>query len=97
MNEAIKNVPFNNSTIPLIANCSSKPISNASEIREELAEQLCGCVYWQKGIELTASKGVTTFYEFGPGKVLSGMVKRTVKNINCFSINSIDDMKKIVS
>ena len=38
---------------------------------------------------------VANFIEIGPGKVLSGMVKRTVKNINCFSINSIDDIKKI--
>ena len=37
---------------------------------------------------------VNNFVEIGPGKVLSGMVKRTVKNTNCFSINSIDDMKK---
>ena len=35
------------------------------------------------------------FIEIGPEKVLSGMVKRTIKDINCFSINSIDDMKKI--
>ena len=39
---------------------------------------------------------ITDFIEIGPGKVLSGMVKRTVKNINCFSINSIDDMKKTI-
>ena len=40
-------------------------------------------------------ENVSNFVEIGPGKVLSGMVKRTVKNTNCFSINSIDDMKKI--
>ena len=37
---------------------------------------------------------VTDYIEIGPGKVLSGMVKRTLKDINCFSINSIDDIKK---
>ena len=42
-----------------------------------------------------SKENVTKFIEIGPGKVLSGMVKRTLKNINCFSINSIDDMKKI--
>ena len=97
MNEAIKNVPFNNSTIPLIANCSSKSISNASEIREELAEQLCGCVYWQKGIELMASKGVTTFYEFGPGKVLSGMVKRIVENATTHSVSDYESLINLQS
>ena len=37
---------------------------------------------------------VTDYIEIGPGKVFSGMVKRTLKDINCFSINSIDDIKK---
>ena len=40
---------------------------------------------------------IMNFIEIGPGKVLSGMIKRTVKNTNCFSINSIDDMKKITN
>jgi 3-oxoacyl-[acyl-carrier protein] reductase len=42
-----------------------------------------------------SKKKVTDYIEIGPGKVLTGMVKRTIKNINCFSINSIDDMKKL--
>ena len=41
-----------------------------------------------------SNEKISNFIEIGPGKVLSGMVKRTIKNINCFSINSIDDMKK---
>ena len=39
--------------------------------------------------------GVRNFIEIGPGKVLSGMVKRTVKDVNCFSINSIEDIKNL--
>ena len=41
------------------------------------------------------NNNITNFFEIGPGKVLSGMVKRTVKNINCCSINTSDDMKNI--
>ena len=92
MNNAIKNVTFNNSSIPLIANCSSKPMSNVSEIREELSEQLCGCVYWQKGIEHMANEGITTFYEFGPGKVLSGMVKRISENSTTHSVSDYESL-----
>ena len=40
-------------------------------------------------------EGVENFIEIGPGKALTGMVKRTQKNVNCFSINSIDDIKKL--
>ena len=42
-----------------------------------------------------SNNGVKTFIEIGPGKVLSGMVKRTIKNVNCFSINSITDIKNL--
>ena len=41
--------------------------------------------------------GVKNFIEIGPGKVLSGMVKRTIKNVNCFSINSITDIKNLIN
>ena len=40
--------------------------------------------------------GVSNFIEIGPGKVLSGMIKRTIKDSNCFSINSIADIKKML-
>ena len=40
------------------------------------------------------NNGISNFIEIGPGKVLTGMVKRTIKNVNCFSINSIADIKK---
>ena len=42
-----------------------------------------------------ANNGSKNFIEIGPGKVLSGMVKRTVKNVNCFAINSITDIKNL--
>ena len=40
-------------------------------------------------------KGISNFVEIGPGKILSGMVKRTIKGANCFSINSITDIKNL--
>ena len=44
-----------------------------------------------------SKNGITNFVEIGPGKVLSGMVKRTLKGVNCFSINSIADMKNLLN
>ena len=44
-----------------------------------------------------AKEKITNFIEIGPGKVLSGMAKRTIKDINCFSINSISDIKNLVN
>ena len=44
-----------------------------------------------------SDKGVSNFVEIGPGKALAGMVKRTLKNVNCFSINSITDIKNLIN
>ena len=48
-----------------------------------------------KALFTCQKKGVNNFVEIGPGKVLTGMVKRTIKNVNCFSINSIADIKNL--
>jgi len=42
-------------------------------------------------------KGIKNFIEIGPGKALTGMVKRTIKDVNCFSINSIADIKNLIN
>ena len=74
---------------------TSKPENNPENIKKLLVEQICSTVRWRESILNMSKEKVTNFIEIGPGKVLSGMVKRTIKDINCFSMNSIDDMKKI--
>ena len=74
---------------------TSEPENNPENIKELLIKQIYSTVRWRESIINMNKKNITDFIEIGPGKVLSGMVKRTVKNINCFSINSIDDIKKI--
>ena len=62
-----------------------------------MVDQICSTVRWRESIINMSNEKVTNFIEIGPGKVLTGMVKRTIKDINCFSINSIDDMKKVAN
>ena len=50
-------------------------------------------VKWRESVINISNMGMSNFVEIGPGKVLSGMVKRTVKDTSCFSVNSIDDIK----
>ena len=61
-----------------------------------LIEQICSTVRWRESIINMSKENITEYIEIGPGKVLSGMVKRTLKDINSFSINTIDDIKKII-
>ena len=96
MKEKINSVNFKKPTFDVVCNVTSKPENNPEDIKKLLVEQICSTVRWRESIINMSKEDVNNFIEIGPGKVLSGMVKRTVKNINCFSINSIDDMKKTI-
>ena len=97
MKDKINSVNFEKPVFNIVSNVTSKPENNPEKIKKLLIEQICSTVRWRESIINMSKEKVSNFIEIGPGKVLSGMAKRTVKNINCFSINSIDDMKKVVS
>tara|TARA_B100000945_G_scaffold214749_1_gene173010 strand:- start:111 stop:1049 length:939 start_codon:yes stop_codon:yes gene_type:complete len=97
MKDKINSTNFSKPNFDIVCNVTSKPENNPENIKKLLIEQICSTVRWRESIINMSKENVTNFIEIGPGKVLSGMVKRTVKNINCFSINSIDDMKKIIN
>jgi len=96
MKDKINSVNFKKPIFDIVCNVTSKSENNPEDIKRLLVEQIFSTVRWRESIINMSKENVTNFIEIGPGKVLSGMVKRTVKNINCFSINSIDDMKKTI-
>ena len=96
MKDKIYSVDFKKPIFDVVCNVTSKPENDPENIKKLLIEQIYSTVRWRESIINMSKEKITDFIEIGPGKVLSGMVKRTVKNINCFSINSIDDMKKII-
>ena len=61
-----------------------------------LVEQIFSTVKWRESLLKMSNLGVKNFVELGPGKALTGMVKRTIKQANCFSINSITDIKNLL-
>ena len=97
MRDKINSVKFDKPKFDIVSNVTSELENNPENIKKLLIKQIYSTVRWRESIINMTKKEITDFIEIGPGKVLSGMVKRTVKNINCFSINSIDDMKKIIS
>ena len=96
MKDKINSVNFKKPIFDIVCNVTSKPENKPEEIKKLLVEQICSTVRWRESIINMSNENINNFIEIGPGKVLSGMVKRTVKNINCFSLNSIDDMKKTI-
>ena len=95
MKEKINNIKFNNPTIEIVNNVTAKPEKNAENIKRLLVKQIFSTVKWRESIINMSKANVTNYIEIGPGKVLTGMAKRTIKNVNCFSINSIADIKNL--
>ena len=80
---------------PVIGNTSGAPLTTADAIRAELADQLCGCVYWQQSVEHMAGNGVTRFLEIGPGKVLSGLARRIAPNAEAVAVGDLDSLNAL--
>ena len=95
MRNKIKNTNFRSPTHSILSNVTAKIEKNPENIKKLLIDQIFSTVKWRETIINISNEGVSNFVEIGPGKVLTGMVKRTVKNVNCFSINSIDDIKNL--
>ncbi len=94
LNEALATVVFNAPEVPVIGNASAGPLVSIGETKDELLQQLCHPVQWQKSVEYLLSRGVETFVEVGPGKVLSGLIKRTkreARTVNIGDAASLDD------
>ena len=73
---AIHDVGFRDPVSPIIANSTSAPLTTAQDVKDELLNQLCSCVQWKKSVSCMLGLGVSSFIEFGPGKVLTGLIKR---------------------
>ena len=77
---AIDNARFRDPAVPVIANATSKPIMSAAQAQAELKTQLCNCVRWKQSVSRMIDGGVSSFIEFGPGRVLGGLIKRISAN-----------------
>ncbi len=93
MKQEIEKVKFNDSSIKLISNVTAEEISNKEDLKKLLIDQIENRVRWRESVIKIADSGVSHFIEIGPGKVLSGLVKRINKNVKIDSINSESDIK----
>ena len=76
MREILASVPFSDPTIQILANADARPLLDAESCRAELVDHLTAGVDWVAAVERMAAAGVTTFVEVGPGRVLTGLIKR---------------------
>ncbi|MBH90752.1 MAG: [acyl-carrier-protein] S-malonyltransferase [Candidatus Marinimicrobia bacterium] len=95
MEKKINNTNFKNPNINLIANVTAKEISDPNKIKNLLVQQIVSKVRWRESILYMIDNGIKEFIEIGPGKVLSGLVKRINDKVLTKSINTIDDVKNL--
>ena len=95
MSRIMAGLTFCDPVIPIIANTTARPATTAELIKEELLRQLVNGVQWQRSIEYMVNNGVNTFVEIGPGKVLSGLIKRINKKAKTMNIGDAQAIKNI--
>jgi [acyl-carrier-protein] S-malonyltransferase len=91
--EALSKVQANTPVVPIIANVRAAPVTDASEIVKLLVEQVTGQVRWRETVEWFAANGVTSLYEIGSGKVLTGLVRRIDKSLAGTAVNTPADIE----
>jgi len=79
--------------VPLIANCTATPVDGEQAIRHELVDQVCRPVQWSNTVEYLGAHGIETFIEFGPGRVLSAIIKRMLRKSNCINVNDASSVR----
>lgn len=92
MREALAGVSKSDPSVPLIANVLAAPVSDAARIADLLVEQITGQVRWRETVEWFAANDVTTLYEIGSGKVLTGLARRIDKTIDGIAVNTASDI-----
>ena len=95
MKNELEKIEFDDSKIILISNVTANEIKDKDELKKLLIEQIEKRVRWRESIEYMIDKGVNHFIEVGPGKVLSGLVKRINKDVKINTINNENDIKEI--
>jgi [acyl-carrier-protein] S-malonyltransferase len=92
MADALGKVTIKPPSVPLVANVLAKPTTDPAEIVRGLVGQVTGNVRWRESVAFMAGAGVTTFYEVGSGKVLSGLVKRIAEGATGMPIGTPADV-----
>jgi len=93
--QALEETEFHTPRVPVIANVDAAPHDGPQDIRSKLLAQLVSPVRWQQSMELLLAESVERFYEIGPGRVLTGLMRRIQRRTNCTCIHSMEAIEKL--
>ncbi|APH05290.1 ACP S-malonyltransferase [Bacillus weihaiensis] len=96
LNNILSELSFHKANTPVVANVTAKAVLDEQEIKQLLVEQLYSPVRWEESVKTMLDSDVTTFVEIGPGKVLTGLVKKIDRSAKVYNIFDLDSMKDVV-
>ena len=97
LSQSLEQVSINNLRIPIVNNADAKFIHSAAELKPSLIKQISCPLYWEDSINTLLADGYDTFIEIGPGKVLSGLVRRIAKSAKVLNVEDQKSMKETLT
>lgn len=96
LDDVLSTIDMQNATVPVISNVTAEPVISAEEIKPLLVEQLYSPVLWEDSVRKLIDLGVDTFIEAGPGKVLSGLVKKVDRAAKIYPVYDIETLNAVI-
>ncbi len=93
--EVVRDLPVRDPQIPVVSNVSGKPLGDAASVRAEICAQVTAPVLWAGSMQLLSSEGITSFFEVGPGNVLSGLLRRTVPSASAIPVGDPQQLRAL--
>ena len=97
LGEVLETVEFTPLQVPYVTNVTAEPVDDISETKELLMEQVSSSVRWEQSMERMIAEGVDTFVEIGPGKTLSGFMRKINRDVNMYHIGAWEDVEVVVN
>ena len=94
--EELANVELSELDIPYVTNVTADVVTDVADIKGLLAKQICASVRWQQSVEKMIEEGVDTFVEIGPGKTLTGFLRKINRDVTAYNIETVEDMEAVL-
>lgn len=96
LGKVLENVEIHKPEIPYVANVTAQYVTEAEPVKELLTKQVYSSVRWQQSMEAMIADGVDTFIEIGPGKTLTGLMRKINKTVKTLNVEKLEDIEKVL-
>ncbi|PRX40870.1 [acyl-carrier-protein] S-malonyltransferase [Planifilum fimeticola] len=97
LSEVLAGVTVLDASVPVVANVSARPVTEARTIRQSLIDQVASPVLWEDSVRWMMEQGVDTFVEIGPGNVLTGLVRKVDRRVKALSVQDVPSLEKALA